>query len=161
MDFSGQRLKQSSDGLDIDFIDRKLDGAYTEMLRVVKNVTWRQSIANEVFYAGLDLARISTTIRERRLRFSGDYWKGRNEVVSDLVLWLSKHGTRSVGRQARTFVYLLEADTGVSKDCLPAGFKDENISAVPPSSYKIPSVGKKISAEKRQRKKKKKIMERF
>ena len=31
-----------------------------------------------------------------------------------------KHGKRSVRRQVRTFVDLLEADTGVPRDCLPA-----------------------------------------
>ena len=49
-------------------LDKKLDGAYTKLLRVVNNVTWRQRIANEMLYTGL--SRISTTIRERRLRFS-------------------------------------------------------------------------------------------
>ena len=53
-------------------LDKKLDDAYTKMLRVVKNATWRQCIINEVLYAGLP--RISTTIRERRLRFSGHCW---------------------------------------------------------------------------------------
>ena len=31
---------------------------------------------------------------------------------------------RSVGGQARTFVDLLEADTGVPRDCLPAAMDD-------------------------------------
>ena len=43
----------------------------------------------------------------------------KNEVVCDLVLWEPKHGKRSVERQARTFVDLLEADTGVPRDYLP------------------------------------------
>ena len=42
------------------------------------------------------------------------------KAVSDLVLWELKHGKRSVGVQARTFVDLLEADTGIPRDCLPA-----------------------------------------
>ena len=87
------------------------------MLRVVKNVTWRQCITNEVLYAGLP--RTSTTIRDRRLRFSGHCWRNENEVVSDLVLWELKHGKRNIRGQARTFVDLLEADTGVLRDCLP------------------------------------------
>ena len=41
-----------------------------------------------------------------------------------MVLWESKHGTRSVGGRARTFVDLLEADTGVPRDCLPAAMDD-------------------------------------
>ena len=90
------------------------------MLRVVKNVTWRQRITNEVLYAGLP--RISTTIRERRLRFSAGYcWWSKYEVVSDLVLWEPKHGKRSVGGQARTFVDLQEVDTGgPQRYCLAA-----------------------------------------
>ena len=51
-------------------LDKKLNGAYTKMLRVVKNVTWQKRITNEVLYAGLP--RISTKIiRERRPRFRG------------------------------------------------------------------------------------------
>ena len=100
-------------------LDKKLDGAYAKMLRVVKNVTWQKRITNEVLYAGLP--RISTTDRERRLRFSGHCWS-KNEVVSTLVFVGTepKHGKRSVGGQARTFVDLLEAD----RDCLPPAMGD-------------------------------------
>ena len=92
--------------------------------RMAKNVTWRQCITNEVLYAGLP--RISTTLRERRLRFSGHCWRSKYEVVSDLVLWEPKHGKRSVGGQARilNFVDLLEVDTGVPRDCWPAAMDD-------------------------------------
>ena len=41
-----------------------------------------------------------------------------------MVLWELKHGKRSVGRQAHTFVVLLKADTGVPRDCLPAVMDD-------------------------------------
>ena len=46
------------------------------------------------------------------------------QVVSDLVLWKPKYGKRNVGGQAGTFVGLLEADTGVPRDCLPAAMDD-------------------------------------
>ena len=41
-----------------------------------------------------------------------------------MVLWEPKHGKRSVGGQAATVVDLLEADTGVPRDCLPAVIDD-------------------------------------
>ena len=41
-----------------------------------------------------------------------------------MVLWEPKHGKRSVGGQAGTFVDLLEADTGVPRDCLPSALDD-------------------------------------
>ena len=44
---------------------------------------------------------------ERRLWFSRHCWRSENKVASDLVLWEPKHGKRSVGGQARTFVDLL------------------------------------------------------
>ena len=55
-----------------------------KMLGMVKNVTWRQRITNEVLYVGLP--RISTTVRERRLWFSYYCRRIKNEVVSDLFL---------------------------------------------------------------------------
>ena len=92
-------------------LDKKLDGTYTKMLRVVKNVTWWQRNTNEVLYARLP--RILTTVRERRLRFGGHCWRSKNEVASDLVLWEPKHGKRSIEGQACTFVDLLEVHSGV------------------------------------------------
>ena len=92
-------------------LDKKLDGACTEMQRVVKDVTWQQHFTNEVLYARLP--RISTTSRERRLKFGGHCWRSKNEVVRDLVVWELKHGKRSVEGQACTFINQLEEETGV------------------------------------------------
>ena len=55
---------------------------------------------------------------------AGHCWRSKNEVVSDLILWEPKHGNGSVGGQTRTFVDLLEADTGVPRDCLPVAMDD-------------------------------------
>ena len=79
-------------------------------------------ITTEVLHAGLP--RISAPIRERGLRFSGHHRRSESEVVSDLVLWELRHGKRSVGGQACTFVHLLEADTGVPRDSLSAVMGD-------------------------------------
>ena len=105
-------------------LDKKLDGANTKLLIVVKNVTWQQHITNEVINTGLP--GISTTITERCLRFSGHCWRSTNEVVSDLVLCEPKHDKRSIGRQARTFVDLLEVDTWVPRDSLLAAMDDRD-----------------------------------
>ena len=48
------------------------------MLAVVKTVTSRQCITNEVLSEGLP--RISTTTRERRLSFSGPCWRSKTEL---------------------------------------------------------------------------------
>ena len=60
-----------------------------------------------------------------RLSFSGHYGRSKNGVYArDLVLCEQMHGKRSIGEQARTFVDLLEADTGVPRDCFPAAMDD-------------------------------------
>ena len=41
-----------------------------------------------------------------------------------MVLWEPKQGKRSVGGQASIFVDLLQADTHVPWDCLPAAMDD-------------------------------------
>ena len=56
--------------------------------------------------------------------FNGHCWRSKNEVISDLFLWEPKYGKSSIGGQARTFVDLLETDTGVRRDCLPAAMDD-------------------------------------
>ena len=42
------------------------------------------------------------------------------KLLAIWLLWEPKHGKRSVGGQARTFVDLLEVDTGVPRDFLTA-----------------------------------------
>ena len=39
-------------------------------------------------------------------------------------MWEPKHGKMSVGGQSRTLADLLEEDTGVPRDCLPAAMDD-------------------------------------
>ena len=51
-------------------------------------------------------------------------WMSKIEVVGDLDLWELKHGKRSIRGQARTFVDLLEADTGVPRDLLLVAMDD-------------------------------------
>ena len=67
------------------------------MLRVVKSVTWQKHITSEVLNARLP--RISATVTEKRLRFSGHCWRSTNEAVRDLVLW-EPRGARG---QTRTY----------------------------------------------------------
>lgn len=103
---------------------KKLDGAYTKMLRVVKSITWQQRITNDALYGGLP--RITTTIKEKRLRFSGHCWRSKNEIVHDLILWELKHGTRRSGRPPLTFTDQLENDTGISREQLPPAMEDRD-----------------------------------
>ena len=103
-------------------LSQKIDGAYTKMLRVVKNVTWQQHVPNKVLYG--ELPSITTTIQERRLRFCGHCYRSKDEVVHQLILWEPKHGNRSVGGQQRTYVDQLESDTGINRENLANAMED-------------------------------------
>ena len=95
----------------------------TIMLRMVKNVTWRQHFRNKVFYAGLP---IGSRLQLERVSLCSVVVAGVVKMKL-LAIWFCgerNHGKRSVGGQARTIVDLLEADTGVPRDCLLAAMDD-------------------------------------
>ena len=48
-------------------------------------------------------APITKTIQVRRTRHAGHYWKSRDELISDVLLWIPTYGRAKAGRPARTF----------------------------------------------------------
>ena len=48
---------------------KKLDGTYTQILRMVLNIHWTNKIKNDILYGALE--RLSNKIRRRRLKFAG------------------------------------------------------------------------------------------
>ena len=98
-------------------LEKKINGSYTRMLRVALNISWRDHMSNKDLYG--KILKITDTIREQRLRFSGHCWRSKNEVVSDVLLWLPIHGRRSRGRPAKTFVDQLMEDTSCNYEELP------------------------------------------
>ena len=63
-----------------------------------------------------DLPTLSSELRQRRLRFAGHCWRRKDELCSQLLLWEPTHGKRRVGAPAKTYVNLLEDDTGIKKE---------------------------------------------
>ena len=49
-----------------------------------------------------------------RLRFIGDCWRRKDEVISEQLLWEPKRGARKRGRPATTYIDQLRNDTGLS-----------------------------------------------
>jgi len=69
---------------------------YTRMLRAILNISWRKHPTKEQLYG--KLVPISEVIRERRLRFAGHCFRNKDELISDIILWLPSHRNKSVGR---------------------------------------------------------------
>ena len=103
-------------------LEKRLNGCYTKMLRVVKNVTWQQHLDNNTLYG--DLPKITTKIAMQRVMFAGHCWRSKEELIHKLILWDPSHGNRSRGRPARTYIDQLVSDTGLSKEDLPAAMDD-------------------------------------
>ena len=101
-------------------LTKKLDGAYTKMLRVVKGVTWRQHLTNDQFYG--NLAKITGIIKEQRTMFSGHCWR----TIHKLLLWEPLHGNRPRGRPLKTYIDQIVEDTIIPKENLATAMKDGN-----------------------------------
>ena len=100
-------------------LEKKLDGNYTRILRAILNKSWRQHPTRHQLYG--HLPPITKTIQVRRTRHAGHYWRSRDELISDVLLWTPTHGRAKAGRPARTYIRQLCEDTG----CCPEDWGDE------------------------------------
>ena len=53
------------------------------------------------------LLPITKTIQARRIRHAGHWWRSKDEIVSDVLLWTPAYGQSKAGRPARTFIQQL------------------------------------------------------
>ena len=103
-------------------LEKRLDGAYTRMLRAALNKSWKDRISNKDLY--LEIPRISASIRKQRLRFAGHCWRSKDELASDVLLWQPTHSKRPRGRPAKTYIDQLLEDTGCNIDEIPTAMND-------------------------------------
>ena len=83
------------------WLEKKLDGNYTRMLRAILNKSWRQHPTK--YQLNGHLPPITKTIQVRRTRHAGHCWRSRDELISDVILWTPKYGRAKAGRPARTY----------------------------------------------------------
>ena len=96
-----------------DTLSKRIDGTYTRLLRTALNVSWRQHLTNRQLYG--NLPPVSSVIQVRRLQFAGHCYRSKNEVVNRVILWEPRHGRRSKGRPAKSYINILAADTGAER----------------------------------------------
>ena len=85
--------------------EKKVDGNYTRMLRVILNKSWWQHLTKQQLYG--HLPPITKTIQT--------CWRSRDELYtyeSDVFLWTPSHGRAKAGRPARTYIQQFCEDTG-------------------------------------------------
>ena len=71
------------------FMEKKLDGNYTRMLRAILNNSWRQQPTKLQLYG--HLSPITKTIQVRLSRHVGHCWRSKGELISDILLWTPSH----------------------------------------------------------------------
>ena len=103
-------------------LEKKLDGNYIRMLRAILNKSWRQHPTTHQLYGYQP--PITKTIQVRRTRHAGHYWRSRDELISDVLLWTPKHGRAKAGWPARTYIQQLCEDTGCCPEDLPEAMND-------------------------------------
>ena len=96
---------------------KRIDGTYTRLLRTALNVSWRQHLTSRQLYG--NLPPVSSVIQVRRLQFAGHCYRSKYEVVNRVILWEPRHGRRSKGRPAKSYINILAADTGAERSELP------------------------------------------
>ena len=104
------------------WLEKKLDGNYTRMLRAILNKSWWQHPTRHQLYG--HLPSITKTIQVRRTRHAGHCWRTKDELVSDVLLWTPTYGQAKAGRPARTYIQQLCEDTGCNPEDLPEAMND-------------------------------------
>ena len=104
------------------WLEKKLDGNYTRMLRAMWNKSWWQHPTRHQLYT--HLPPIMKTIQVRWTRHAGHCWRSRDEIISDVLLWTPTYDRAKAGRPARTYIQQLCEDTGCSPEDLPEAMND-------------------------------------
>ena len=86
------------------------------------NKSWQQHPTRHQLYG--HLPPIMKTIQVRRTRHAGHYWRSRDELISDVLLWTPTHGRAKAGRPARTYIQQLWEDTRCCPEDLPEAMND-------------------------------------
>jgi len=98
-----------------DTLEKKLDRAYTHLLRYIKNISWQDKITNITLYQ--NFYPISVRLRERRLKFIGHVYRSFQSApqpATDLLFWVPTSKFR-IGQGSKiTFRDLILKDLGIS-----------------------------------------------
>ena len=90
-------------------LERKINGCYTRLLRMVLNVHWSQHLTNVELYGNIPI--VSDKIKERRLKLAGHCVRHTEEMASKLILWEPVHGRSRRGRPPISYIDTLKKDT--------------------------------------------------
>ena len=94
------------------------------MLQAVLNKSWRQHPTKQHLYSHLPLIMKTNQIK-RTIRV-GHCWRSKDELISDVLLWIPSHGRAIVGQPARTYIQHLCVEIGCGLEDLPGAIDDRD-----------------------------------
>ena len=95
---------------------------YTRMLwAILKKSWWQQSTRHHLYGR---LPPVTKTLQVRRTRHAGHWWRSKDELISDVLLWTPAYGQPKAERPARTYIHHLCEDTRYSPEDLPEPISD-------------------------------------
>ena len=103
-------------------LEKKLDGNYTRMLRAIFNKSWWKHPTRHQLYG--HLPPITKTIQIRRTRHAGHCWRIRDELRSNVLLWIPTYAREKAGGAARIYIQKLCDGKGCSPEDLTEAMKD-------------------------------------
>ena len=106
-----------TDKMKRNFFQAAVVSILTRMLRAILNKSWKQHPTRYQLYVHLPL--ITKTIQARRTTHVEHFWRNRDELISDVLLWTPTYDRAKAGRPARTCIQQLCEDTGCSPEDLP------------------------------------------
>ena len=76
-------------------LEKRLVVNYKNLLCAFLNKSWKQYPKNPLLFG--HIPPISQTIHERRARYDGNHWRGKDEYIKYILLWTSTCGPTKVG----------------------------------------------------------------
>ena len=104
------------------WLEKKIDGNYTRMLRAILNKSRWQHPTKHQLYG--HIPPITKTIQVRRTRHAGHCWRSKDELISDVLLWTPTYSRAKAGRSAQTYTQHLYKDTGCNPEDLSEAMND-------------------------------------
>ena len=94
-------------------LEKRINGCYTRMLRMILNISWKQKLTNDQLYQ--ELPRVANKIADRRMKLAGHCIRHPELSASSLVLWQPTKGAANRGKPALTYIDNLYRDLDVEK----------------------------------------------
>ena len=101
---------------------KKLFSSFFWMLQAILNKSWRQHPSKQQLYD--HFSPIIKTIKVRWTRHAGDYWRSKDELISDIFLWTPSYGRAKEEPPARIYIQQLCANTRCNLEDLPGAMDD-------------------------------------